>query len=249
MGDQDGERSPWEPNPYGNRHRIWGNKLKDLPVSERPRERMMKLGPASLSEVELLAVILRVGYKESVLNVAQRILKWYNLKKLSNASIGELKQIYGINDAKACQIAACFELSRRLESYNDDLRPKVSTPRDVYELLGPRMRGIKKEEFVCLYLDTKNQLLRDEVVSMGSLSSSVVHPREVFKGAIQESAASLILVHNHPSGDPSPSGDDLDITERLMNAGKLLGIEVLDHIIIGDGRFVSLKELKMLKGE
>lgn len=151
-------------------------------------------------------------------------------------------EIHGIGKAKASQIAAVFELARRLETYIEEPKQKVRSPRDVYALMYPKMREQKKEKFVTLYLDTKNQILKEEVVSVGSLNASIVHPREVFKSALIESSASVIMIHNHPSGDPSPSREDILVTEKLVEGGKLLGIDVLDHIIIGEGRYVSLKD-------
>lgn len=176
------------------------------------------------------------------MSLAQRLLKYYNLRQLSQLNTSVLRAIYGISDAKACQIAACFEMAKRLASFTEDPCPKIRSSKDVYRLISPRLRDMKKEAFMALYLDTKNHLIREETVSIGSLNVSVVHPREVFRSAVQESAAALILVHNHPSGDPNPSNDDIDITKEMVMAGKLMGIEVLDHIIIGNSSFISLKE-------
>jgi DNA repair protein RadC len=218
-------------------------RIHDLPEEERPRERLVRNGPESLSNAELLAIILRTGSREeNVVSMSSRILSEYSIKQLSLANIKRLMQIHGIGEAKASQISAVFELARRLETFVEEPKRKVRSPKDVYTLMYPKMREQKKEKFITLYLDTKNQILKEETVSIGSLNASIVHPREVFKSALLESSASVIMIHNHPSGDPSPSREDILVTEKLVEGGKLLGIDVLDHIIIGDGRYVSLKD-------
>ncbi|MGB9929871.1 MAG: RadC family protein [Methanosarcina sp.] len=218
-------------------------RIQDIPEEERPRERLIRNGPESLSNAELLGVVLRTGSREeNVVNLCSRIFGEYNIRQLSLANISRLMQIHGVGKAKAAQIAAVFELARRLETYVEEPKRKICSPRDVYTLMYPKMREQKKEKFITLYLDTKNQILKEEVVSIGSLNASIVHPREVFKSALMESSASVIMIHNHPSGDPSPSKEDIMVTEKLIEGGKLLGIDVLDHIIIGDGRYVSLKD-------
>lgn len=222
-------------------------KILDLPEEERPRERLINHGPEYLTNAELLAVILRTGTRnENAINLANRLLKAYNLKQLSQASIPELKTISGIKEAKACQIVSCFELANRLHAFSDNGKPEIQSSEDVHALVSPKLRSLKKECFKVLYLNTKNHLLKEETISIGSLNANIVHPREVFKTAILESAAAVILVHNHPSGDPAPSTDDIDLTKRMIKAGRLIGIEVLDHIIIGDGTFTSLKEKGLL---
>ncbi len=218
-------------------------RIHDLPEEERPRERLVRNGSESLSNAELLAIILRTGSREeNVVSMCNRILSEYSIKQLSLANIKRLTQIHGIGEAKAAQIAALFELARRLETFVEEPKRKVRSPKDVYTLMYPKMREQKKERFITLYLDTKNQILKEETVSIGSLNASIVHPREVFKSALLESSASVIMIHNHPSGDPSPSREDIMVTEKLVEGGKLLGIDVLDHIIIGDGKYVSLKD-------
>ena len=218
-------------------------RIHDLPEEERPRERLVRNGPESLSNAELLAIILRTGSRaENVVSMSSRILSEYSIKQLSLANIKRLMQIHGIGEAKASQISAVFELARRLEIFVEEPKRKVRSPKDVYTLMYPKMREQKKERFITLYLDTKNQILKEETVSIGSLNASIVHPREVFKSALLESSASVIMIHNHPSGDPSPSREDILVTEKLVEGGKLLGIDVLDHIIIGDGKYVSLKD-------
>ncbi len=218
--------------------------IHDLPVPERPRERLQKLGPEALSAQEILALIMGRGISgESVMVTAQRLLSHFgNLKGIANASVEELSQVRGIGLAKAAQLKAAFELANRLEGYVETgEKPVVKSPADVAALVRPRLRDKKKEYFLALLLDTRNQLIKLAEISVGSLDTSIVHPREVFKEAIAASAASVIFVHNHPSGDAEASEDDVKLTKRLAQAGELVGIDVLDHIIIGDRQYLSLK--------
>jgi len=218
-------------------------KILDMQKDERPRERLIKNGASALSDSELLAIILRTGSKqENVINLSQRILKDYNIKQLSQINIKQLMKLNGIKESKAAQIAACFEIARRLESFKDEEKTKISSPEDVYRRIYPKMREQKKEIFIELCLDTKNQIIREEIISIGSLNANIVHPREVFKLALEESAAHLIVAHNHPSGDPTPSREDIEITKKLVETGNIMGITLLDHVIIGDGRHFSMKE-------
>jgi DNA repair protein RadC len=203
----------------------------------------MSNGPASLSNAELLSIILKSGsVAENAINLSQRILSQFDLKQLSAIDAPQLMNIHGIKSGKAAQIVACFELARRLERFDSSSRFKINSPEDVYRRLYPAMRESKKEHFVELCLDTKNQVIREDTVSIGSLNANIVHPREVFRTALIESAAHIIVAHNHPSGDPTPSKEDVDITKKLVETGKIMGIEVLDHVIIGDGRHFSMKE-------
>ena len=218
--------------------------IHDLPVSERPRERLQKLGVDALSAQESIALILGRGIAgESVMVTAQRLLSQFgNLKGISVASVEELSQVKGIGLAKAAQIKAAFALASRLEGYSEaGGKIMVKTPEDVSSLVKSRLRDKKKEYFLALLLDTRNQLIKVAEISIGSLDSSIVHPREVFKEAIAASAAAVLFVHNHPSGDPAASEDDIKLTKRLAQTGEIVGIDVLDHIIIGDKKFLSLK--------
>ncbi len=218
--------------------------IHDLPVSERPRERLQKFGAEALSAQEILALILGRGIAgESVMVTAQRLLSQFgSLKGIAGASIEELSKIKGIGLAKAAQISAAFELTSRLEGYQESgKRETVKTPEDVVALVRSRLKGKKKEYFLALLLDTRNQLIRVAEISIGSLDSSIVHPREVFKEAVSASAASVLFAHNHPSGDPEASEDDVNLTKRLAQAGEIMGIDVLDHIIIGEQKYLSLK--------
>jgi DNA repair protein RadC len=218
--------------------------IHDLPISERPRERLQKFGVEALSAQEILALILGRGIAgESVMVTAQRLLSQFgSLKGIASASVEELSQVKGIGIAKASQIKAAFELANRLEGYSDaGSKPVVKTPDDVVGLVRGRLKGKKKEYFLALLLDTRNQLIKVAEISVGSLDGSLVHPREVFKEAISATAASVVFAHNHPSGDPTASEDDIRLTKRLAEAGEIVGIDVLDHIIIGDKNFLSLK--------
>jgi DNA repair protein RadC len=219
-------------------------RIREIPNDERPRERLLHYGADALSTAELLAILLRTGTEQrSAVGLADYLLHHFNgLRGVAGATIEEMAQVHGIGPAKAAQIKAAIEFGRRLVAASPEERPKIRSPRDVYNLLGPTLRDERREHFVAVLLDTKGGVMRQRTVSVGDLSSSIVHPREVFAEAIRHSAASLIVAHNHPSGDPTPSPEDAAVTRRLVEAGELLGIEVLDHIVIGDNRWVSLKE-------
>lgn len=218
--------------------------IHDMPVSDRPRERLQRLGVEALSAQEILAVILGRGIAgESVMVTAQRLLSQFGgLKGIADASLEELSTIRGIGIAKAAQIKAAVELGNRADGHFETaVKPPVKTPEDIAELVKNRLKNKKKEYFLAILLDTKNHLIKISEISVGSLDSSIVHPREVFKEAISASAAAAIFVHNHPSGDTEASEDDVQLTKRLAEAGEIVGIEVLDHIIIGRSSFLSLK--------
>ncbi|REJ19002.1 MAG: hypothetical protein C6W59_04625 [Paenibacillaceae bacterium] len=218
--------------------------LRDVPREDRPRERMMIDGAEALSDAELLAILLRTGTRnESAVNLANRILRECGgLRQLVDMSIAELINIRGVGPAKAVQLRAGIELGRRLARRAASDRPAIRKPEDAAKLVMEDLRSELKEHFVCLFLNTKNQVLARETLSVGTLNASLVHPREVFRAAIKRGSASIICLHNHPSGDPTPSPEDIALTRRLQEAGALIGIDVLDHIVIGDGRFISLKE-------
>ncbi|ACX52636.1 DNA repair protein RadC [Ammonifex degensii KC4] len=221
--------------------------IKELPPSTRPRERLWREGASALSEVELLAIILRTGSaRGSALDLARFLLANFGgLKGLATTAVQELSSVPGMGEAKAAQVAAALELGRRLGTLEVSSRPVINSPAAAAQLVVPTMAHLEQEEFRVILLDTKNQLLGIETVAVGGLNSAGVLPREVFRAAVRRSACALILVHNHPSGDPTPSGEDLALTRRLVQAGDLLGIEVLDHLIIGDNCYVSLKEANL----
>ncbi|MEW6586777.1 MAG: DNA repair protein RadC [Nitrospirota bacterium] len=223
--------------------------IKKWPEAERPRERLMKYGAGQLSEAQLLAIILRTGGGgKSALDLAMEILDTFgNLKKLESASPGEFCETKGIGVAKIAQIKAALELGRRLTAEPYDKGPAFSSASDVFKFYHQRLRHLKKEVFRGALLDAKNRILSDYQVSEGTLTHSLIHPREAFRPAIKESAASVIFVHNHPSGDPTPSREDLAITERLVQAGEIVGIKVLDHVIIGDNAYTSMMEKGFIK--
>ncbi|WP_270179451.1 RadC family protein [Alkalihalobacillus sp. CinArs1] len=218
--------------------------IRDYPEDERPRERLIKGGSEVLSNQELLAIVLRTGTKqESVLELSHRIIQHFEgLRLLKDASIEELTSLNGVGPAKAVQLMAAIELGRRVSRLQQEERYTVRSPEDGANYVMEDMRFLSQEHFVCLYLNTKNQVLHRKTVFVGSLNASIVHPREVFREAFRRSAASLICFHNHPSGDPTPSREDIEVTKRLAECGKMIGIDVLDHIIIGDQKFISLKE-------
>lgn len=219
--------------------------IKQLPLDERPREKLFEKGQSELSNTELLAIIIRTGNrKQSAIELARSILglDGDSLEFLKNSTVQELTKLDGIGKCKAAQILAAIELGKRINS-KDIVRPtKITSPKDVCKFMMENMKEYKKEYFRSIMLDTKNNIICHEDISVGSLNASIVHPREVFNRAIKRSSASIILVHNHPSGDPTPSKEDINITKRLINAGDILGIRVLDHIIVGNEKYISLKE-------
>jgi DNA repair protein RadC len=218
--------------------------IKDLPSSERPRERLARLGAGALLDSELLAIILRVGVGgENAVRMAERLLGHFGgLSGLARASVAELSSLKGVGVAKAVQLKASFELGRRLLIESPDERPQVLSPADAARLLMGEMSLLSQEQLRVMLLDTRNRLLGVQTVYVGSLNSTVVRVSEVFHEAITHNCAAIIVAHNHPSGDPDPSPEDVAITRRIVEAGHLLGIEVLDHLVIGHQRYVSLKE-------
>ncbi|WP_281658287.1 DNA repair protein RadC [Halobacillus sp. Cin3] len=218
--------------------------IKDVPKQDRPRERLIQLGPAHLSNQELLAILLGSGTKqESVMELSNRLLVHFEgMTLLKDAAIEELTAIKGIGAAKAVQLLAAVELGKRMHKMKPAERYMIRSPEDGADFIMEEMRDLKQEHFICLFLNTKNQVLHRQTIFIGSLNASIVHPREVYKEAVKRSAASIICAHNHPSGDPTPSQEDIQVTQRLKECGKMIGIELLDHIVIGDRTFISLKE-------
>jgi DNA repair protein RadC len=218
--------------------------IKDLPAGDRPRERLLHDGATSLSTAELLAIIFRVGVDgENVLALSNRLLATYGgLAGLARAPFTELQAERGLGEAKVATLKAAFELGRRLAIATPDERPTVRTPADAANLLMGEMSMLEQETLRVVLLDTRNRVLATPVVYQGNLNTSVIRISELFREAIRRNAAALIVVHNHPSGDPTPSPEDVAVTRNIISAGQLLDIEVLDHLIIGQQRFVSLKE-------
>lgn len=216
-------------------------RMKDIPPENRPRERLLKYGPENLSDAELLALILEKGTRdENVVDMSNRLISRYGFDNLSCLSLTEIQEIKGIGLAKAMQIKALFELYKRVKGRK--VLSTIKSAKDVFAYLQPRLRDLDKEQFVVLHLNSKNKLIREETVSVGILDTALVHPREIFKNAIKESASKIVVVHNHPSGDVSPSENDIKTTRVLFGAGDVLGITVVDHVIIGGEQYYSFRE-------
>ncbi|WP_126991174.1 RadC family protein [Candidatus Kurthia intestinigallinarum] len=218
--------------------------IRDAHAIDRPRERLRQNGAQQLTNQELLAIIFRVGIKNlSVTQLAANVLTHFeHLHDIKEATIEELIEINGIGEVKAIELLAAIELGRRVSAKQVQNRWTIRTPDDAATLLMSDMTNLKQEHFVVLYLNVKNQVIHKQTIFMGSLNASIVHPREIFREAVKRSAASIICAHNHPSGNPAPSSEDIDVTKRIQHAGEVLGIELLDHVIIGDHQFISLKE-------
>jgi DNA repair protein RadC len=218
--------------------------VKNWNRTEQPRERLMHLGAGALSDAELLAILLRTGTKgEDVLQVSRNLLQRFeNLARISERDYRELQATPGIGPTKAVTLSASFEIARRIAASPFFARPILASPRDIARIYIPRLRGMRKEQFHVLILNSASQVVRMELVSEGSLNSSIVHPREVFRTAIVENAAGIIGLHNHPSGNPTPSREDISITHQLVEAGNILGIPFQDHIIIAGEEYVSLAD-------
>lgn len=218
--------------------------IKDLPKEERPREKLCKFGTQAMSTSELLALIIRTGSQsDTAIELANKLLTHIGgLKFIGDLGVEELQEVKGIGVAKAAQINATVELGQRIRLANQETKEIITSPQDVANLLLAKLSFLEKENFVTLLLTTKNEIISIEDISIGSLNNSIVHPREVFKPAIRRSSAAMILAHNHPSGNPEPSQEDIDVTKRIKKAGKILGIEVLDHLVIGNKDYISLKE-------
>ena len=223
--------------------------VKDLPLDDRPREKLMLRGPQNLSDAELIAILLRTGKKgKSVVNVAQEMVSIHrNLTILASKTLSDLMKISGIGKDKAVTLLAAFELSRRIQSQSKWLSDKkVTTPQDVADIFIPLLRDEVKEKFLLICLNSANKIITYEIISVGNLNSSVVHPREVFKAAIDHRSASIILLHNHPSGNPEPSNEDIAITKKIVESGIILDIPVFDHIIIAGNLFTSFVERRLI---
>lgn len=218
--------------------------IKDVPKEERPRERMIKYGATKLTNQELVAILLGTGTRnESVMDLANRVLMHFEgIKLLSEATIEELTAIRGIGNAKGISMLAAIELGRRIQQYQPADRYTIRSPEDGADYVMEEMRNLNQEHLVALFLNTKNEIIHQQTIFIGSLNASIVHPREIFREAVKRSAASVICAHNHPSGDPTPSKEDIHVTRRLVEAGKIMGIELLDHIVIGNQSYTSLKE-------
>lgn len=219
--------------------------IKELPVAERPREKMLAKGPEYLSNAELIAIIIRTGTnKKSAITIANEIISQCSdgVSDLFNKTINEFCEIDGVGPSKACQLMAALELSKRAMLPEKRMMLKVTSPEIIFDFFKLKLRHEKVEKFIAVFLNTKNTVIKWDVISVGTLNASIVHPREVFNKAISHNAASLIVVHNHPSGNPSPSREDFLVTERLIEAGKIIGITVLDHIVIGHDAYYSFKE-------
>jgi DNA repair protein RadC len=218
--------------------------IRDLATEERPRERLVQVGPAAVSTAELLAIILRTGLRgENVLRLADRLLMEFgSLPGLARASVTELQRVNGVGQVKAVEIKAALEIGRRLMAADPKERPRVASPADAANLLMSEMMFLEQEHLRTILLDTRNRVLHTPTVYIGSLNSSVIRIGELFRAAIRENAAAMIIAHNHPSGDPAPSPEDIQVTRQIVEAGKLLNVDVLDHIVIGRQRYVSLKE-------
>ena len=228
-----------------------GGSIKEWPADERPREKMLRSGVATLSDAELLALLLRTGDPgsgQSAIDLGRKLISHFsdNLRELGNADLCELCAVKGVGLAKATSIKAAFALASRFQGRKLERLDRFTSPRQVFDYFHHEFRDCHKEYFLILLLDGKNRIIKRVQISEGSLNQSIVHPREVFNPAIKESAAALILVHNHPTGDPAPSSEDIAITRRLKEGGELMGIKVLDHIIVGDGEYLSFVERGLL---
>lgn len=222
--------------------------VREIPPEERPRERLANVGPEALRDAELLAILFRTGTRSTgAIALAEQVLRHFgNLRTVARASLEELQQVSGIGQVKAIEIKAAIELGKRLAAFNENRRPRISSAADVADLLMIRYKEYEIEIFKCILVNTKNDVLKTIEISRGSMDGTLAVPRDVFRQAVREGAHGVIFCHNHPSGDPTPSREDIALTERLVEAGELLDIRVLDHVIFGDGTYVSLKERNLM---
>jgi len=229
--------------------RSWSSppSIRDLPTEERPRERLRDYGAAQLANAELIAILLRTGQPgENAVAFATRVLSRFDgLGGLSRASYSDLCSERGVSDAKACQLLAALELGRRAAALRPDDRASISSPADIAAMMMPQMAGLDREHLKVVMLNTKNHVIGVQPVYVGSVNAAVVRPAEVFAEAVRRVCPAIVVVHNHPSGDPTPSPEDAATTKRLVDAGRLLDIDVLDHVVIGQGRFVSMRERRL----
>ena len=223
--------------------------VKEMPKEERPRERLIRYGVSSLSNEELIAILLRTGYKDfSVLELAKKVL--YHLESLGDLKrmhVEELMLVHGIKEAKASTLIAAIELGKRLSLLKNDQKIKITSAYDIYMLLHHEISHLDQEHFICLYLNIKGELIKRETIFVGTINQTLIHPREIFKQAIKLSSSAIIFVHNHPSGDSTPSKADLDATKNLMESARIMGIDLIDHLIIGSFEYYSIKDQKKVK--
>ncbi len=226
--------------------------IKEMPEDARPRERLERSGPEVLSNQELLAITISTGVvsgkiKCTAIDLATNLLKEFDsLKGIAQTDFKQLIEVSGIGPAKACQIMAAFELGKRVAMFTTNNKPIIRQPTDVFDYFRDEMSLLPNEIFRVVALDTKNRILKDKTISEGTLNASIVHPRDVFRFAVIQTAANIILLHNHPSGDPTPSKEDLQITKRLVEVGKIMDIQVLDHLVIAGGKYISMKEMGII---
>lgn len=223
---------------------VYRASVREIPPEERPRERLAKLGPEALRDAELIAILFRSGSRRvGAVRLAEEVLTHFGgLRGVAKASVEEMQQINGLGAVKAIEVKAALELGKRLAVHTDTRRPKITCAEDVSELLMVRFKDCETEQFKALLLNTKNEVQKVVDISDGGLDATLALPRDVFRQAVREGASAVIICHNHPSGDPEPSKDDIALTKRLKEAGALLGLRVLDHVVFGDGRFVSITE-------
>lgn len=214
-------------------------KIHEMPEQNRPRERFASFGPSSLSDAELMAIILRTGSKtENVIDMSNRLIKEHGLNKIFDCSLEELQEVKGIGPSKAMQILAMAELGKRHSLSKNKLK-RITSAKDVFNLFHERLRNEKQEHFYIIMLSTKNNILGEHLISKGVLDAAILEPREVFRPAVKVAASRIIIIHNHPSGDPAPSDEDIEVTKKLIQAGEMMNIKVLDHVIVGNGKMWS----------
>jgi|SRR3989338_7714688 len=223
-------------------------KIKEMPIGDRPRERFLKQGPQALSDSELIAILLRTGTRgkkgekgENVIEMSNRLINEYGLNKILECSLTELQKINGIGPSKAMQLLTIVELQKRINQAKTPIN-KITQASDVFNLFHERLKNEKQEHFYIIMLNTKNYIIGEHLISKGVLDAAIIEPREVFRPAIKNAASRIIILHNHPSGDPTPSSEDIEVTKRLIDAGKTLNIQLLDHVIIGNGKWWNYQD-------